>query len=106
MKGNEYPPREEATREEWESYQQELKNLANTLRSHFGEVYEEIVEFAHELKEKFPDYQEYIGFHVIAGSTALFEDSPKLDFPEPYSVKSFYKRMQKEFGIEPEEESK
>jgi|SRR3989344_2214404 len=103
MSKNEYPPREEVTREQWESYQQELLGLRDALfDSHFVEVNKKIVEFTKEIRERFPDYDEYLAYHVPIWSTPFFEHSPKLDFPEPLSVKSFLEKLKQELVPEAE----
>ncbi len=52
------------------------------------EKYEKIVEFAQVLRGKYEDFQDYLLYHVLIGSTP-FHELPKVDFPGDDSVEKF-----------------
>lgn len=54
--------------------------------------YQKSVEFCEQVRLNIPNYHEYQGYHLIAGSTANPKDSPKFDLPKPYSVVDFLKK--------------
>lgn len=95
---------EKRKREEWEKFKADLKELNTKVldkaRQILGKEYLEWTDkryhFAMQIKKNYPDYQDYIAFHVLAFSTREYEDSPKLDFPEPDSVKTFLENLEKE----------
>jgi hypothetical protein len=47
-----------------------------------------LVDFINHLRKKYPDYQKYRLYHLIASST-LFEECPYFDFPDDDSIEKF-----------------
>jgi len=54
----------------------------------FSKIQERIVDFADRLRKKYPDFQDYSFYHLLAGST-LRGECPKKDFPGDDSVERF-----------------
>lgn len=100
MESNEQPPHDE----HFEAQTRHLKELLSAIDKKVLEdikkeasVQEKIVDFAQNLREKFPDAEEYSAFHILAGSTMSENIAPKaFDFPEPDSVRSFLEHLSKE----------
>ena len=91
--------------EEWDNLKQEIGNFVirtqNYAKEKIGNSWGKwwsgkIVEFGNKITANIPDYKKYITWHMLIGSSTEFEISPKLDLPEPYSVKSFIQKCVKE----------
>lgn len=54
--------------------------------------HQKTVEFCEHVRLNIPNYYEYLGYHLLAGSTPSLEESPKLDLPKPYSAVNFLKK--------------
>jgi hypothetical protein len=54
-------------------------------------------EFRDEIKERYPDFESFLSYHVFIGSSPS-NAMEKIDFPEPYSVRSFLERLIKELN--------
>ncbi len=58
------------------------------------EKYELLVEFANQLKVKYPDYLDYDLFHFLVGSTPVPDKMPtKFDFPGEDSIEFFLRSI-------------
>ncbi len=89
---------EESPEAEWERFGKELFVLKEKLNDliiakkgeNWGEIFFNIPsEFAKKLLSEFKDCHQYYAYHILLESSTSYEKSPKLDFPEPFSVKTF-----------------
>ncbi len=93
------------SKEEWDNLKQEIENSVMQVKDYAREKAgnrwsrwwgKKIVEFGNKVKANVPDYGKYVAWHRLISSGTDFEISPKLDLPEPYSVKSFIQECVKE----------
>lgn len=54
------------------------------------------VDHAKEIRLIVPDCCDYVAWHKFIGSTVFYEMSPKLDLPEPYSIKAYLDSLVRE----------
>lgn len=96
---------EKQKREEREEFVKDLKVLYYSVLKKAMSLSDDEMEritnkmpaFKNQLVKNYPgNYFKYSAFHVLAGSTTKYEESPELDFPEPNSVESFLKGLEKE----------
>jgi hypothetical protein len=72
-----------------EPFTHKTRSIAQSaIRDHMGEVREEL---AHRYPSIRP--QEYIGYHVVVGSSPMRYEAPKFDLPGPYSIISYFERI-------------
>lgn len=92
--GSEREPIFEETIEELKGLKNEIYFLLNRIDDfHFKRDFQnKIVDFSNEINKKFEDSQFCYAYHFLIGSTLRLEQPFYLDFPEPYSVKSFLKK--------------
>lgn len=91
--------KEENPKEEWEKFKEDIcglcEELMEILKCKNGEaggrnIFLELTwGFARKIEEKYVDCRDYVAFHILIGSELDFNICPKLDFPNPLSVKSF-----------------
>ena len=55
-------------------------------------THEKIIEFAEKIKNKYPDYQDYMLYHLLIGSIPKSK-LPKFDFPGEDSVEKFIESL-------------
>ncbi len=53
--------------------------------------------FRDDIKGRYPDFESYLSYHVLVGSSPL-DAIEKLDFPEPYSARTFLEKLIKELS--------
>jgi len=58
-----------------------------------------IIDFIEQIRKTHPDHEEYMMYHVLAGSTPQGE-CPKFDFPGEDSVETFINRLHQEYSAE------
>lgn len=90
---------------EWRECKEEIRELKEKIYSKAreqskdkGAIWAYVTEsaFAKKLKTIYPDYNKYIAYHELIGSNGIIHtQAPKLDFPEPDSVKTFYEETLK-----------
>lgn len=97
---------EEEKQKEWKKFKEELcalqEELMEILREKKGPEAKTIFfklmgDFAEKIREKYKDCEKYLAYHIIISSGTEFYYSPKPDFPEPFSVKSFLEGKIKEY---------
>lgn len=57
--------------------------------------HDKVVEFSNEIKKKYPDYEKYLAYHILIGSTPDYENIDEFDFPKEDSVLKFVKEKLK-----------
>jgi hypothetical protein len=97
---------EKLRREQWENFRQKLTKkiglLAQKAKVTFDKMplvilWERCADFSEIIMKKYPDYNSYIAFHTLGGSSFTYEKAPNLDFSGAYSVESFFNDLEKEF---------
>ena len=56
-------------------------------------LYNKVIEFAHDLQKRYPDYMHYEFYHILVGSTPHSEDKNGKDFPGEDSVEQFINNL-------------
>lgn len=98
---------------EWQTYSEQIKELVDKLNakvteldagddkaSTYWEVDRRIMNFGNIIRRKYPtEFEKYIALHALGGSSLIsYAKAPKLDFPEPDSVKSFLEKIMTELA--------
>lgn len=81
----------------WVNTRKEIENLASDLQQisieKLGRPYwavwfqGQILDLSNQIKGQYDDCEKYVAYHALIGSTTDQKTSPKIDFPEPYSIK-------------------
>lgn len=76
---------------EFENEEEKIKKIIADLYDRNMVVFQNaIVEKAEELRSKYPDYEDYLFYHILAGSTPEHK-LDKMDFEGEDSIESFLK---------------
>ena len=85
------PPEQEEKFAELENIYSKLMNTDNLGEEKVDENAEKMGEFGDEIVKQYPHplYAQYRLWHILAGST-MTEEPLHFDFPEPYSIETFF----------------
>jgi hypothetical protein len=84
-----------------ENIKREIKNFVNKIleREDFEEIWQEIIEFCDDLKNKREDYLNCLAYHWLIGSTPQENKQLFLDFEGNDSILKFIAKLKEKYKI-------